>query len=73
MNGPFYASKSDITIFRFRDGDEKNPGPNLRDKIPKGKRAVADSGYRGEDGKTCSITRQSDTKEMKEFKARAKF
>ena len=72
MNGPFCASKLDITIFRFGGGDENNPGPNLRDKIPEGKRAVADSGYKGEDGKTCSITRQSDSKEMKEFKARAK-
>ena len=72
MNGPFYASKSDITIFRFGDGDEQNPGPNLRDMIPEGKRAVADSGYRGEDGKTCSITRQGDSDKVKEFKARAK-
>jgi hypothetical protein len=72
MNGPFYASKSDITIFRYGDGDENNPGPNLRDMLPEGKRAVADSGYRGEDGKKCSITRQGDSDEVKEFKARAK-
>ena len=72
MNGPFYASKPDITIFRYGDGDENNPGPNLRDMLPEGKRAVADSGYRGEDGKTCSITRQGDSDNLKEFKARAK-
>ena len=72
MNGPFYASKLDITIFQFGDRDEKNPGPNLRNKIPKGKRAVADSGYRGEDGKTCAITIKSETNELKEFKAKIK-
>ena len=72
MNGPFYASKSDITMFRYGDGDEEEPGRNLRDMIPNGKRAIADSGYSGEDGKTCSITRRSDSDEVKEFKARAK-
>ena len=72
MNGPFWASKSDITIFRFGDGDEANPGSNLRDKIPEGKRAVTDSGYDGEDGKMVSISKRSDSAEAKDFKARAK-
>ena len=72
MNGPYCASRPDITIFRYGDGDETNPGRNLREMIPEGKRAIADSGYKGEDGKTCSITRQSDSDEVKELKARAK-
>ena len=53
MNGPFHASKADVTIFRFGDGDENNPGRNLRDMIPDDKRAIADYGYVGEDGKTA--------------------
>ena len=50
-NGPFYASKPDITTFLFGDGGEENPGPNLQDKIPKGKQGVAEVGIEEEMGR----------------------
>ena len=40
--------------------------------IPDGKRAIADYGYVGEDGKACLITRPSDSKDVKDFKGRVK-
>ena len=40
--------------------------------IPAGKRAIGDSGYAGEDNKTMSVTRESDSAAVKELKARAK-
>ena len=72
IKGPYPASKNDLTIFRCGDGDKNNPQPALKDKIPDGKRAIADSIYRPEDGKTVSITRRGDSTAVKEFKARAK-
>jgi hypothetical protein len=72
IKGPYPASKNDLTIFQYGDGDKNNPQPSLRDKIPAGKRVIADSSYRSEDGKTVSTTRRSDTAEVREFKARAK-
>jgi len=70
--GPFPASKSDITIYRYGGGDKNNPAPALRDKITDGKRAIGDSIYAPEDGKTMSISRTGDSGEIAEFKARAK-
>lgn len=61
INGPFPASRHDITT--FRDG--------LKDQIPDGKRAIGDSGYRGEPTKVA-VTRDADSDEVKKFKARAK-
>lgn len=72
MKGPYPASKNDLTIFQYGDGNKDNPQPSLKDKIPAGKRAIADSSYRVEDGQTVSTTRRTDTAELKEFKARAK-
>ena len=72
INGPFPASKHDITIFKFGSGDRNSPGTNLKSMIPVGKRVVADSGYSGEDNNTISVTREGDSKEVKEMKARAK-
>ena len=63
INGPFPASHHDITIFRSPDG--------LKGKIPENKRAIADSGYKGEPSK-IAITRDGDSAEMKKFKARVK-
>jgi hypothetical protein len=40
MNGPFPAGKPDIEVFRHPGG--------LKTKIPAGKKAIADNGYRGE-------------------------
>jgi hypothetical protein len=72
MKGPYPASKNDLTIFQYGDGDKNNPQPSLKDKIPSGKRVIADSSYKSEDGKTVSTTRRSDTADVKEFKARVK-
>ena len=65
INGPFPASKHDITIFRSED----DPSAGLMSRIPEGKRAIGDSGYSGEPTKV-SITRDDDDKETKKFKAR---
>jgi DDE superfamily endonuclease len=67
INGPFPASRHDITTFRSDD----NPGNGLKDSIPEGKRAIGDSGYRGEPTKVA-VTREGDSDEVKRFKARAK-
>ena len=40
-------------------------------KIPEGKRAIGDSGYKGEPSK-ISTTRPGDSREVKKFKARVK-
>jgi hypothetical protein len=72
IKGPYPASKNDLTIFRYGDGDKNNPQPSLKDKILAGKRVIADSSYKAEDGKTVSTTRRSDTAEVRELKARAK-
>jgi hypothetical protein len=40
MNGPFPAGDHDINVFRDK---------GLKDKIPAGKKAFGDNGYRGED------------------------
>ena len=69
INGPFPASKHDITIFRGLARD--NPEPGLISKTPNGKRGVGDSGYEGEPFK-MSITHAGDDREVKKFKGRAK-
>jgi hypothetical protein len=56
INGPFDASKADITIFRDQ----------LKDAMPKGKRGIGDSGYQGEPGK-LSFHRPAHSKEMTNF------
>jgi hypothetical protein len=63
INGPFLAGTSDLDVFRMPDG--------LKSKIPKGKRVIADQGYRGEP-QICSVRNPLDTKEVKELKGRAK-
>jgi hypothetical protein len=63
INGPFPASRHDITIFRSSNG--------LMAQIPDGKRAIGDSGYKGEPTKV-SITRDGDSAEVKKFKGRVK-
>jgi len=72
INGPFPASRHDVTIFKYGDGDKDNPGVNLKSMIPTGKRVIGDSGYSGEDNITVSITREGDSVEVKELKSRAK-
>lgn len=62
MKGPFKAGKPDINVFREK---------GLKDKIPVGKRAIADKGYRGEIGKT-STPNTHDQKDLAKFKSRAR-
>ncbi len=51
INGPFPASQHDITTFRLAQG--------LKELIPDGKRAIGDSGHKGEPAK-ISISRDGD-------------
>ena len=62
MNGPFKASRHDITIFR-RAG--------LKDMIPPGHRVIADNGYKGE-AIVVSKPNSNDPGELKKFKRRAR-
>ena len=62
IKGPFPAAKHDISIFREEGG--------LKSKIPAGKRAVGDEGYRGE--QQISTWNTLDTPMVKEFKKRAR-
>jgi DDE superfamily endonuclease len=62
MNGPFPAAKPDIKIFR-EDG--------LKDKIPMGKRAIADNGYRGEPA-VISTRNPHEPPASRKFKRRAR-
>jgi hypothetical protein len=61
VKGPMPAGTPDITVFR-NDG--------LKGKLPLGKKAVEDRGYRGEPAK-CSIPNCQDTAEVRLFKSRA--
>lgn len=61
IKGPKPASKHDITVFR----------EGLMHKIPSGKRAIGDNGYRGEPN-TISTPRSRDPKELRRFKSRAR-
>lgn len=63
VRGPYPAGTSDETIFN-------KPG-GLRDKIPEGKKVVADSGYR-HCGAKVSISTSLDDERVKRFKRRAK-
>ena len=63
INGPFWAGKSDLEIFRIENG--------LKDKIPAGKKLIGDSGYKGEP-EIISISNNLDNNAVKEFKRRAR-
>jgi hypothetical protein len=56
INGPFDASKADITIFRDQ----------LKDAMPEGRREIGDSGYQGEPNK-LSFHHTGHTKDMTNF------
>ena len=60
INGPFPAGRSDLAIFR----------EGLKDRIPEGKLALTDNGYRGEAGK-CLYRNPFDTQGVRKFKKRA--
>lgn len=63
INGPFRASVHDKTMFR-RHG--------LADKIPDGKKVIADRGYTGEPVHKLSIRCEHDSKELRRFKRRVR-
>jgi hypothetical protein len=67
VNGPFPASRHDVATFRSGE----NPDSGLKAMIPDGKRAIGDSGYKGEPAKVA-ITRSGDSREVKKFKGRVK-
>ena len=72
--GPFPASTSEIQRFRGRKEKDKveTADPKaLIHKIPEGKRAVADSGMKGEP-KKITTSRSGHAPETKKFLARAK-
>jgi hypothetical protein len=71
IRGPFPASQHDMTTFRGGKKNEAKDETALFFQIPDGKRAVGDSGYRGEPGKV-SVTRNGDSGEVKNFKGRVK-
>eukprot|EP00980_Cylindrotheca_fusiformis_P009533 scaffold2088_cov119-Cylindrotheca_fusiformis.AAC.2 len=71
VNGPFPASQHDITTFRGGKKGQPQDPEALQFKIPDGKRAIGDSGYRGEPAK-ISITRKDDSAQVKKFKGRVK-
>ena len=64
LNGPFPAAVNDITIYRQA----------LMDKIPIGKKVIADRMYMSEasPGDTISCRNRFDTPEVKEFKKRGR-
>lgn len=61
INGPFPASTNDTTIF--------NGG--IRNKIPRGRLAIVDNGYEGNDTRT-SKPNPLDSAEVRKFKGRAR-
>jgi len=61
INGPFPAGHNDILIFTKA----------LKDKIPDGRRAIGDEGYRGYPEKIRTRNKY-DTPEMKRFRERVK-
>lgn len=66
IKGPFPASRHDITTFRSPD----DPVNGLKAQIPEHKRAIGDSGYKGEP--KITVTRAGDSREVKHFKGRVK-
>jgi hypothetical protein len=62
INGPFRASTHDMAVFKKPDG--------LWSRIPQGKKALGDSGYKGVT-ESIAIRDDMDSREVKEFKRRA--
>jgi hypothetical protein len=61
MNGPFPAAESDIRVLR----------KGLKDKIPAGKKIIADKGYRGEKA-IINTPNSQDHPEVRKFQSRAR-
>jgi hypothetical protein len=64
MNGPFKASKHDVTIFRYE---------GLKNLMaPSQKKGIADMGYRGERGLLCTAS-SLDSAKLRKFKVSIHF
>lgn len=62
INGPFPAAINDITVYREH---------GLKEKVPAGKKLIADNGYRGEKD-TIATPSIYDDEDLKIFKRRAR-
>ena len=74
INGPFPASKHDLTVFRGGNKETKRDDWDhnaLYWKMPEGTKAIGDSGYAGQDDKMI-IYRQEHSAEFKKFLGRVK-
>jgi hypothetical protein len=67
ISRPHPASKHDISIFRGKNNEEEA----LKDKMPPGKLAIGDNGYRGERG-MISTPSSHDPPEVRRLKGRAR-
>ena len=68
ISGPHPASKHDISIFRGNKNDENEEEEEaLKDKMPPGKLAIGDNGYRGERG-MISTPSSHDPPEVRKLK-----
>jgi hypothetical protein len=71
INGPYKASTHDITMFRGGNKGQTENQNCLYYKIPDGKKAIGDGGYKGEPSK-ISYTRELDPSDVKKWKGRVK-
>ena len=63
MKSPVKAGTSDLTIYKS----------GLKDKIPAGKKAITDNGYRDKSDSKLAPPNSHDAKELRTFKARARM
>jgi hypothetical protein len=68
IRGPFPASKNDAGIFSAKHSTRKG----LMDKIPKGHKAIADNGYKGDFGGKLTKSSSMDSENLRRIKSRAK-
>ena len=71
VNGPFPASRHDLTTFRGGKKKEAKDQSALQFKLKKGQRAVGDSGYQGEPDKITTV-RDGHSAELKKWLSRVK-
>jgi DDE superfamily endonuclease len=64
ISGPYPAATHDLTIYKLKNG--------LGSKMPASKLVIADNGYQSKDVKNLSTPNTFDTKDVKEFKKRAR-
>ena len=71
INGPFQASVHDKAIFTDDGVDADGKPKGLQKKMPKGKKAIGDNGYRGHPG-VLSTPNTHDAPAVRSFKGRAR-